>query len=78
MTEKAKCPYCGSSDLFWGQVIDSVSWGDTDAGVIYSRGVRCKNKECKGAEGFTVEFGFTTGGISYCDNEWNEIEEVSE
>lgn len=72
------CPYCGATDLFWpSSDEDIIVWTDDDAGTITSRGVCCKDKNCKGYLGFDVCMGFITDNdcAEYTDDKGNVIEE---
>jgi len=70
-----RCPYCGSSDLLWNNIADTVIWADNDAGVIYTRRIVCCDGRCEGNEGFEAAVPFITGGeVEYLDLRGTVIE----
>jgi len=72
-----QCPYCGKNDLDWTEFKDEVIWNDDESGAIRTYGVRCRDKECRGKDGFIISVGFICDDddTEYTDCDGNEIEE---
>lgn len=70
---RIRCPYCGSINVSWLNVNDSIDWSDADCGIITTTNIICE--DCKeGGRGFSTSVPFILcDDVEYMDAVGNEI-----